>query len=310
MEGEHLLAENKLTVLGFLKKLKHRFQYGNLPSDNGYQDVHNDFSASWGFQYDSHPGPIEEALVDAKNLNRSLFIFIYCRENLITQPVINVLSSDSVSQEMQRSFLFLPLDITTPDGINVANMLKFHSLPLIALVRPRGTSLAQSQIFVQHEGLIGETVLLSYIRIEHNETENAQATVVNDQDAAYQRALEREQERIRQEELHQEEEELQEETNKVLQQTVDEAFASLPSPPTTGDRVTVKFQFPNANSNQTRAFPRDGPTSMLFTFARKFVFPEEFVIKAGFPLIEIEESETPISQAIPEKHFVCYVEIQ
>ncbi|EAY20134.1 hypothetical protein TVAG_366420 [Trichomonas vaginalis G3] len=310
MEGDALIEENKFTVMVFLKKLKHRFQFGSLPLENEHYNVHNDFSASWGFQYDSHPGPIEEALVDAKNLNRSLFIFIYCRENLVTQRVINVLSSDSVSQEMQRSFLFLPLDVTTPDGITVANMLKFHQLPLIALVRPRGNTLASSQVFVQHEGLIGESVLLSYIRIEHNEPDNNQTEVVNDQDAAYQRALEREDERIRQEEMHQEEEQMQEEMSHVLQQSVDDAFAALPPPPTTGERVIVKFQFPNADANQTRAFPRDGPISMLFTFARKFVFPDEFVLKAGFPPAELEETETPISQTIQEKQFVCYVEIQ
>ena len=102
---------------------------------------------------------------------------------------------------------------------------------------------------------------------------------------------------------------MHEELQKVLRQTVDDAFDQLPPPPTSGDMVKVKFQFPD-NNNQTRAFPRDGPTSMLFTFARKFVFPKDFVLKVGFPPVEISDASDPISSIIRDKQFICYVETE
>ena len=309
---EQTLINQRFTITRFFQKIFHHFAYGNAPYNDGVFDPHSDFSASWGLPYDSHPGPIEEAITDAKNLNRSLFVFIYCKENALTQRCLTVLSQPSICEEIQRSFLFLPLDVTTPQGIVVANALNFNTLPLIALIRPRGTTLNESQIFVKHEGKIGESILLSYIRVEHQEQEEQQAhaqqqAMVEEQDLEYREALEREQERQRQIRIHEEEEEMHEEMQKVLQQTVDEAFDALPPPPSIGEKVTVKFQFPD-NNNQIRVFPRDGPVSMFFTFARKFVFPKDFILKIGFPPAQISETNEPISSVITDKQFICYVE--
>ena len=312
MDEQNLIAEPRFSITAFFQKILHHIRYGNAPIDEHVFGSHSDFSSSWGLPYDSHPGPIEEAINDAKNLNRSLFVFIYCKENALTQRCLTILSQPSICEEIQRSFLFLPLDVTTPQGLLVANALEFHQLPLIALVRPHGNSLENSQIFVKHEGKIGESILLSYIRIEHHEEERAreqvqQQAVVEEQDQEYIHALEREQERQRQIRAHEEEEEMQEELQKVMKQTIDEAFDNLPPPPTTGEKVTVKFQFPD-NNNQIRSFPRDGPASMLYIFARKFVFPKQFVLKVGFPPAEIADSADPISSIIRDKQFICYVE--
>ena len=313
MDEQTLITGQNLSISTFFKRLIHRFEFGNAPFEHDLLDVHPDFSSSWGLPYDSHPGPISEAITDAKNLHRSLFVFIYCKDNALTQRTINILSQRSVSDEIQRSFLFLPLDVSTPEGLVVANSLNFHRLPLIALVRPRGDTLSHSQIFVKHEGKIGESVLLSYIRIEHHEeVDHREAEVrnivVEDQDHEYQEALRREQERLRQIALHEEEEEMKDELNEVIKLSIDDAFDALPPPPTTGERATVKFMFPDGN--QTRSFPRDGPVSMLFTFARKFVYPKEFIIKAGFPPVEIKETEEPISRVIKDKQFIAYVETE
>jgi FAS-associated factor 2 len=305
MDQQNLVEQPPSSILTFFRRIAHRFVNGNGRFNESYNSVHNDFSSSWGLTYDSHPGPINDALEDAKNSNRSLFIFIYSKENALTQKFIATLSSAAISEEMRRSFIFLPLDATTFEGLSVANALRFHSLPLIALVRPRGDSLEESQIFVKHEGKMGESTLLSYIRIEVRED---QEVVVN-QNGEYQEALREEQEMQREVRVREEEEERKEEEMKRVQDEVNEAFDNLPQPPEDQSNiVTIKFQFPNNNNNQIRAFPRDGPTSMLFVFARKFVYPMKFVIRAGFPLQELEESDKPLSEICQERQFICYVE--
>ena len=304
MDQQNLVEQAPFSISTFLQSIAHRFLNGNGNLGGSYSSVPNDFSSSWGLTYDSHPGPINDALDDAKNLNRSLFIFIYCKENALTQRTIATLSSQAVAEEMRRSFIFLPLDVTTLEGLTVANALEFHSLPLIALVRPHGQSLEESQIFVKHEGKIGESILLSYIRVERHEEQ----VVVENQDEEYQEALHAEQERQREIQSREEEEERKEEEAKALEESVNEAFDHLPPPPTDpSNKATIKFQFPD-NNNQIRAFPRDGPTSMLFVFARKFVFPKNFVLRAGFPPKELEENEKPLAETCKDKQFICYVE--
>lgn len=304
MDEQTLIVEQPFSITGFFKKLVHRFNNGNEPYGDSVFQIRTDFSSSWGLTYDSHPGPVDDAIVDAKNLNRSLFIFVYCKENALTQRTVQILSLPSVAAEISQNFLFLPLDVTTPEGLSVASSLEFHELPLIALVRPRGTTLKGSQVFVKHEGKIGESVLISYIRVEHRE----ETTMVQQQDDEYTRALEEENARLQRIQEQEDQERIQEEILEAQKLSVEEAFEALPPPPVSGERTTVKFQLPD-NTTQTRSFPRDGPTSMLHVFVRKFVFPNNFQIRAGFPPILVEEINTPLGDTIRDKQFIAYVDL-
>ena len=157
------------------KKIIHRFQNGNQPFGDSDDLIQNDFSSSWGLTYDSHPGPISAAITDSVTLNRSLFVFVYYRENALTQRTIALLSHNQVAEEIRKKFIFLPLDVTTHEGLFFANYVQFTSLPIIALIRPQGNSLEESQIFIKNEGKIDLSLILSYINIEHNENhENAE----------------------------------------------------------------------------------------------------------------------------------------
>jgi len=303
MDEQHLIIEEPFSIGSFFAKVIHRFKYGNTPFNGSVMNIQNSFSSSWGLGFDSHPGSIDEAIIDSKNLNRSLFVFVYCLENPLTHKVINVFLQQSVSDEIRQHFIFLPLDCTTVEGFNFANSFEFHSLPMIALIRPRGNTLSQSQVFVKHEGYISESVLLSFIRVENR----APQTEVQQQDDEFSRALVEEQERQRRAE---EEEELEKKMKRRFEEERDEvekAFQMLPDPSEISDRCTIKFQLPN-NQNMTHSFPRDGQTKMLYTFIRKYMFPKQFQLSTGYPPKMIDDTDSIIKDVCKDKQFIIYVQ--
>ena len=296
----------------FFQRIVHKFFFGNTPFPGDYLSAVSDFSSSWGLPYDSHPGPVADAIADAKNLNKSLFIFIYCRENTLTQRTIAILSSPSISQQMQRNYIFLPLDFSTVEGHKVRE-LEVAPLPIIALVRPRGNSLHDSQIFFQHGGKITAYDLQCCMTMQNENDQNDQTEnqrIIDNQDEEYERAVADEEQRQRDIERQEEERRQLQEQEEKKQMEIEQAFNNLPQAPNEPEnKVTVKFQMPN-NEHQIRSFPRDGSTSMLFIFVRHFVYPNRFILRVGFPPKEIEESDVPLSETISDRQFICYVELE
>jgi hypothetical protein len=248
-----------------------------------------------------HPGPLENALSDAQTLHRSLFLYIYCKENPSTQTVNLVL--DSMAHEIERGFVFLALDIAHPEGWSVAHTLKFQATPVIALVRPRGTSLAQSIVFVKHDGLIGEAALLSYVTIELSRD----GTLILAQDAEFERAVaEAETNQRRTEELAADTE-IEEDALFDARRAIEREYLSIPLPTEKAETVTIRFQFPD-NTSLVRRFFQGGPVRWLFIFVRKFVFPKQFVLLTGFPLAAIPEDDSVIGALWRDRSFIVTVE--
>lgn len=304
MDEQQLIEEPPLTFCNFIKRIFHHFTHGNAPYN---QEVLN-FSNSripYQFSFDSHSGPIEDAILDAKNLHRSLFIFIYCRHNPLTPSVVHLLQQPSIANGMRENFVFLPLDVTWPEGWTIANQLHFQYMPIIALVRPKGRSLAESNVFVKYEGRVGETTLHSTMTLENHAHRDGQIVELQNDEfnqAVYQ---DNENERQRQEQFQAQQEEQQ--RREAEARHVDAEFAQLPSTEGLTDVATIRFQFPDNNA-RIHTFPRDCSINLLFVFARKFMHPRKFYLLAGFPQFKIEEDGRKLKDVYSEKNFIVHVE--
>jgi hypothetical protein len=285
-------------IKGFVARLIHHFKYGSLPFDSS-EELLAANQHIFQFPFDCHPGPMEAALREAETSHISVFLYIYCKENYLTGQANAVLRSDLVRNQISRNFLFLPLDISHPAGWSAAHFLHFRSMPLIALLRPRQGSLEASQVCLKHEGLIGETALLSYLTIVNQ----GDAAVVAQQDEGFQQAVEEMQENQRSaEELANMNIFIEERRREIERE-----FESIPLPSDKAESVAIRFRFPD-NHDQMRTFYRNGPVRLLFAFVRKFVFPREVVLMTGFPLIRIAENDDLIDSLCSDRQFVVYVE--
>jgi hypothetical protein len=220
--------------------------------------------------------------------------------------MVSLLQQPTISHEIRESFIFLPLDVTWPEGWRVAAELEFKTMPLIAMIRPRGSSLAESKVFVTYEGKVGESTLLSSMRVELNER-SPDAQIVQEQDNDFDRAV-RADEENRRREVEVVQAEVARRADEVdMQQRVEAEFASLPEPQGDEELATIRFQFPDSTS-KTRKFARNGPVRFLFIFVRKYMWPRTFGLKSGFPQTRVEESEKLIGEVFREKQFIVYVE--
>jgi hypothetical protein len=183
---------------------------------------------------------------------------------------------------MRESFVFLPLDVTCPEGWRIASELDFSKMPLIAFIRPRGTTVDESRIVVTFEGPVGQNPLLRvmisearHVRRESEESDQAaDSGSVGDEDA---RAI------------------------------VQAEFDALPVAPPGSDIATVRFRFPD-RSVQVHNFLRDEPIAHLFVFARKFMWPREFALLTGAPPVRLEDCTVPLNDVIGERTFIVEVD--
>ena len=310
-----LLGEREFSFRSFFSTLISHFFYGEEGSS--FQNNFNPHSSSHlltnrstsnhyiSFPFECHPGPIDDAIIDSARLSKSLFLFIYSRDNADTFCVSEVLHAQSIKTIIQQNYLFYPLEATSVEGWKIAtSTFKFRSLPLFALIRPRGTSLSQSQIFMKHEGLIGETALLSYISIENQNNNNEDNLIIQQQNEDFRRAVEEaEFNQLTTEEL--EREARRSEENRI--QKINDDFNAIPIPQPGENAIVIKFLFPD-NVSRTRNFPENGTLRMLFAFARKFEDTHNFVLLTGFPMQQIEENDNLISSICKDKHFVIHVD--
>ncbi|KAH0795466.1 FAS-associated factor 2-B [Histomonas meleagridis] len=258
------------------------------------------------FPFDSHPGPVKDAIEDAKNLNRSLFLFIYCIDNPNTYKVSKILQSDAIANEIHSNFIFLPLDVSFPEGWHSACDLKFTEIPMIAIVRPEGTTLNESHVFAEFKGIISEDDLLSSIRIE-NHHRSPDVEIIEQQNEEFNEAIRRDTEATREEVEEEQRVQNQQEEEKREKEKIEKEFDELPEIEEGMDVATIRFQFPD-NVSRIHKFPRDQTVNLLFVFARKFMFPKKFVLVTGFPQYKIDENGKKLSDVCREKNFIVHVE--
>ena len=284
---------------GFLHRVLHRFIHGQAP-------VHGDAGVPFSFDFDVHPGPVDDAITDAQNLHRSLLIFIYCVDNPATRSAVELLQRRRVADEIREHFIVLALDAMWPEGWRLVTKLDFEAIPVIALVRPRGTTLAESQVYCKYEGAVSEDTLLSAMRIEMTARE-PDTEVVREQNDEFDRVVREAEEITRREEEAQEEARRAVADEEKSRDEVERAYEQLMQLGESGDVATIRFQFPDSQT-RTHKFARDGPVRNLFVFARKFMFPQTFELMAGFPQRRIEENEERLDAQCKEKQFIVYVE--
>ena len=298
MDEEHLVPRT-ISICSAFRQLLHHFLEGNGPIGERISSSEMNF----GFTFDSHPGPIEDCIHDSKINGKSIFIFIYCCDNPNTIPVADILRDPEISQDIRENFLFLPIDITWPDGWYIATQLEFSKLPLIALVHPRGSTLWESEIYMKNEGMISRSYLLSAIHVR----QNPDLEIISNQNIEFDEAVRAEEEaQIRLN--NQTQNAIQESRNEFEEiQRINQAYENIPIPNDSQNSITIRFRFPD-NKNQTRDFPADGPTSYLFDFVRKTMHPHKFNLLTGYPQITLEDNDNPINSVIPDRHCIIYVD--
>ena len=304
MDGRELILQHSWSLKKFFKTIIHRIAHGNAPLDSDSYNFSN-MRLPISFPFDSHPGPIEDAVSDAKNMNRSIFLFIYHLENPSTAHLCRILQNPDVSNEVRSNFIFLPIDVTSPEGWSTAVKLRFQQIPFIALIRPK-ESFDKSVVFIKHEGNIGENTLLSSLRVENHERA-PHTQILGQQNIEFHDELERVAENERRQ---QEEQAMKEEEDKRLQlqkEIIEKQFQELPNVDDSTNVATVKFQFPN-NETKTHRFPRDESINLIFVFVRKYMFPKKFKLMTSFPQFQIPENNDKISHFFSERNFMIYVE--
>lgn len=315
-----LLNDQNFTPGSFLRNIFNHFLYG----DDAFSGIVNNNSSSsraffnsflqqpvLSFPFECHPGPLSEAIIDSINISKTLFLFIYSRDNIDTHNAIEVFRLPSIQDIIQQHFLFYAVEATTIEGWRIANsFFKFKAIPIIALIRPRGTTLSQSQILWKHEGLITESQFISYLSIDNHfqqQTPNTNSTdtsIVQHQNEEFQRAVEEARQNQRStEELEQ----LARESEEIRLKKLNDDYNAIPVPQPGEDMIVIKFLFPD-NVSRTREFIHNATINMLFAFVRKFEDIQPFELILNYPMRVINESNELVSTICPDKHFVIHVE--
>jgi hypothetical protein len=90
-------------------------------------------------------------------------------------------------------------------------------------------------------------------------------------------------------------------------ESVEREFLGLPElEPSDSEVLICKFKFPDS-SEKVKVLPLSGTTAMFYVFVRKFQYPEEFVLKTGFPMLEIPDDETTLAELFRERSVVIHV---
>lgn len=301
--NDHQSDDQQFNFSSLFKLFMYHFRFGDTTSDY-VRPGYNENPRLSDLSFDCHPGPIDTVVEDAKNLHKSIFLYIYFIDNDICQKTEELFHIPSISAEIQRSFIFYSISATSSDGYTLATHFNFTKLPIIALIRPRGHSFSDSSVFLSHEGFITESSLISYISLEHPEDAN----IIQNQDQEFLAAVaEAEQNNLRIQEIENQarEDEIRQEN---LKKKIEEEYNQLPVIHQNEQCFTIKFHFPD-NTERMRTFPINGTIKMIFIFVRYYLFPSDFTLQCGYPLSEINESEDPIETISKSKQFVIFVDI-
>jgi hypothetical protein len=280
-----------LTLPGFVRRLFHRFSFGDAFSDYSHlPSIENPRLRDLPFE--PFFGSVAQALPEARLRHKTLFIYIYCVDNPLCASTEALFRVPAIAQQISANYLFCPLSITASDGYSIATGAKFRRLPLLLLVRPTGESVRESTVFVNLQGPITESGLMASLGIEQGRA----APAGPDRAVEFEPALPDEGPDSIPEPPR---------ANGVgARMALD--FAALPDlAPTDPDTCTVRFHLPN-NAQVVRTFPRSAPARLLFAFAEHFVAPTPVALYAGVPPLRIENEEAPIGSLSPSTYFVVY----
>jgi hypothetical protein len=296
--GEGGRMDSLESIHSFIRYAFSRFQYGaSAPPDSSRHSppIHHNWSQ---LIFDVHPGPIGAAVNDAVNLQKSLFVYVFCPENPDCAQAETVLRADAVGQLVADRYLFYATSSTASDGYSILTGLNFRSLPLILLVHPAGRTLRESTIFVTHQGPISIATLLDYFTLDRRGNPDP---IVRNQDEEFQAALiDAEQQQLAQIQTEGEFD--------LYRQTVAAQFESLPNLSANDNNVSkVRFRMPD-NSQSERFFPENGAVAMLFVHVRFVLFPRRFVLLTGFPQMQIQEGEAAIGELCSHGQLLVYVQ--
>jgi hypothetical protein len=289
----------------FFSDLFYRFNHGDTPpSPVDYSNIHAiENPRLTGLDFDLHPGPIKDAIHDSKTLHRFLFVYIYENANPQSPAMDSLFRSPLIARVIHARYLFYAASVTTSDGYSIAIGSKFTELPLFLLLRPNGETVRDCRLFASHQGRIDEASIVAMLtaggaqeQVQEEEGDGIRA----DQDRAF---MEAEAEDVRREEQRVREiEEAEGERDRVERE-----FAELPELAATDpDVIVCKFKFGDG-LEKVKVFQRTGPTAMLHVFVRRFRYPEEFVLRAGFPMREIPDGGDAIADLFHERSVVIYV---
>ena len=310
-DNETLIPENGFSFNLLLKKIVFHFKYGDTPSDFSQSNISLN-PRLLGLQFDCHPGPVKDVIEDASNLHKMVLIYVYFYENEICRHTDSLFQQPSIIREIQRSFIFYPVNATSYEGYSIATRFKFNKMPLFLILKPNGASLNDSSVYLSHEGFISENALLSYITIEN------QNDIRQEQDQAFLDAVaEAEQNNMRIEEIENQvrEEEAKKEQEREL---IEQQFNNLPKVDVDDNTYhtsfshnektcyIARFHFPD-NAERTHVFPLDGTLKMLYIFARYYMHPNEFTLNTLYPSTVIPETDEPISKVSQSSQFVIFV---
>jgi hypothetical protein len=307
MDEGALMERASFTFSGLLSRLLYRFNYGDTPPSpadySNFRATENPRLSSLPFA--AHPGPLKDAIADARSLKRSLLVYVYCADNPVCAMTDVLFQSAHVAEHMASKFILYATPATVAEGWALITGASFKSLPMFLFVKPTGDTLATCQIFITHQGAVSEDILVSSL-------ESAAPSPMGDpvraeQDRQFLEA-------VRQEEEHAEEAAATDEMRAIEaavqdseKDQVEREFHELPDLQSTDpDTCRVKFQFLD-NSQRIRVFPRQGPVRMLFAFVRYYQFPNAFALEAGYPRKQIKEDEGTIEEACGGRQVQIYV---
>jgi hypothetical protein len=128
---------------GFLRRLFHRFAFGDtIP--NGLSHVHPVYNSRLRcLTFQLHWGPSPAAVEAARELDKALFVYIYCEDNALCARAETLFREAPVADAIASAFVFYALPITTAEGYS----LDRDVLPLAAADPPRPSDRANGRRF-------------------------------------------------------------------------------------------------------------------------------------------------------------------
>jgi hypothetical protein len=249
---------------------------------------------------------MKDAISDAKSLHRSLFVYVFCNENPVSNAMDKLFQSPGVARLIASKCIFYPISATTADGYSAITGCKFTSLPLFLLVIPHGDSLKACRVSWVFQGDIAESGLIAALESIRGPAPR-EDPIRAEQDRYFLEAVQDDVQRIEEREWEEQQQELIAEREDAEKERIEREFAALPIlSPSQEDVLCVKFHFEN-NSEKMWVFPRSGSLSMLYIFARKFEYPRTFALKSGFPIAIVPDDETKLNEVFRERNVLIHV---
>lgn len=254
----------------------------------------DDFAAEFRSNYcEDHPnffeGSFKEALAYAKTSYKLLLIYLHAPDHSATPDFCqNVLGSPQVSELINENFVFWACSIKDIDGYRLCSDLEVTTYPFLAVFAPvnlKPTFLSRIEGPVPLDRFISRleevvengSPLMVAAKVEEEEREQRRLQM-EEQERAYNEALQRDQERERQRQQEEQErreaelarqraQEEQEQKLRKREAEIQQKRESLPVEPDSSVKGTAKIRFRLPNGTQLeRRFMREDFVSVLYDY--------------------------------------------